>query len=116
MIVTSQTEILVRCEGKGRSSNFQERALHTYIYLDYSRIEFLSCKKRKSMLHIFWKFFNEWKEQRGLIFYGLGFSSSWIKAIICSYQKKKSDYGVVSQKIGFTLNQPQNSKTSNRYA
>lgn len=37
----------------------------------------------------FGNFFNEWKEQRGLIFYGLGFSSSWIKAIICSYQKKK---------------------------
>ena len=67
----------------------------------------------------FGNFFNEWKEQRGLIFYGLGFSSSWIKAIICSYQKKKekkSDYGVVSQKIGLTLNQPKNFKTSNRYA
>ena len=36
----------------------------------------------------FGNFFNEWKEQRGLIFYGLGFSSSWIKAIICSYKKK----------------------------
>ena len=33
--------------GKGRGSSFQEGVSHIYIYLDYSRVEFLSCIKKK---------------------------------------------------------------------
>ena len=33
--------------GKDRSLSLQEGVSHTYIYLDYAKVEFLSCKKKK---------------------------------------------------------------------
>ena len=89
------------------NSNMSE---HWMVVLGFDHITYIRCRnhhyaqiyvpiKRTSRTYepklniylcyiYFGNFFNEWKEQRGLIFYGLGFSSSWIKAIICSYKKK----------------------------
>ena len=45
-MVTPQVQCLWSVGGKGRDPD-SKRELHTHIHLDYVKVEFLSCKKKK---------------------------------------------------------------------